>query len=66
LGSVLAVIVIGPMGAVLARFVPEVAVDFSYATALRLSAVMLIVAAAAALIPASYIIKVDPALVFKG
>jgi putative ABC transport system permease protein len=66
LGCVLATMIIGPMGAALARYAPQVAVAFSYATALRLSTVMMVVAIGAALIPAMYVLKVDPALVFKG
>jgi ABC-type antimicrobial peptide transport system permease subunit len=65
-GCVLAVAVIGPMEAVLTAWVPGVAVDFSYGTALRLSGATVAVAVAAALVPAFYVLRVDPALVFKG
>lgn len=65
-GCVLAVAVIGPMEAVLTAWVPGVAVDFSYRTALRLSGATVAVAVAAALVPAVYVLRVDPALVFKG
>jgi putative ABC transport system permease protein len=66
LGCVLAIGIIGPIGAALSRYVPQVAVDFSYITALRLSALVVVVAVVSALIPALYVAKVDPALVFKG
>jgi ABC-type antimicrobial peptide transport system permease subunit len=66
IGCAMAVAVIGPMQNVLTALVPDVAVDFSFRTAFRLSAVTIVVAIAAALIPAFYVLKVDPALVFKG
>jgi len=66
IGAVLAVVLMAPMQAALATWVPDVAVDLSYATALKLSATTMVVAIAAALVPAFYVLKVDPALVFKG
>jgi len=66
LGAALAAVLMAPMQAVLTAWVPDVAVDFSYRTALRLSSATMVVAVAAALVPAFYVLKVDPALVFKG
>lgn len=66
IGCVLAVAAIAPMESALTAWVPDVAVDFSFDTALRLSAATVIVAVAAALVPALYVLRVDPALVFKG
>ena len=65
-GAAVAVVLIAPMQVALTAWVPDVAVDFSYLTALKLSATTMVVAIAAALVPAFYVLKVDPALVFKG
>ncbi|MBI1213470.1 MAG: FtsX-like permease family protein [Alphaproteobacteria bacterium] len=66
IGCVLAIAAIGPLEAGLSTWVPDVAVDFSYRTAGTLSLTTIVVAAVAAVAPAFYVIKVDPALVFKG
>ena len=65
LGVILAIGAIAPMQAMLSAWVPNVAVDFSYFSALRLGAITLIIAQLAALVPAIYVQKVDPALVFN-
>lgn len=66
IGAALAAAIIGPMEAALTAWVPDVAVDFSFQTAARLSGATIVVAVAAALVPAFYVLRVDPALVFKG
>lgn len=66
LGVALTLGVIGPMEAALSAWVPDVAVDFSLAVALKLGAATLLTAEVAALVPAMYLQTVDPALVFQG
>jgi putative ABC transport system permease protein len=66
LGAGLALAAVAPMDAALSRFVPEVAVHFSWVTALQLGAVTTTVALLSALLPAWLVLRVDPALVFRG
>ncbi|NOZ33343.1 MAG: ABC transporter permease [Alphaproteobacteria bacterium] len=66
LGVALGLGAIVPMQAALSAWVPEVAVQFSFVTALQLGAATFVAAELAALIPAIYVQKVDPALVFNA
>jgi putative ABC transport system permease protein len=66
IGIGLALGAIAPMQAALSAWVPDVAVQFSFVTALQLGAATFIAAELAALIPAMYVQKVDPAQVFNA
>lgn len=66
LGGLLALGAIGPLELALTDWVPQVAVDFSPAFALKLVAVMIVAAEVTALVPLGYVLRVDPAMVFKG
>ena len=66
LGIIFAFAAILPLESALLSWVPDVQVDFSAFTTLKLSAVMFVAAELAALVPVTYIWRVDPALVFKG
>jgi putative ABC transport system permease protein len=66
LGISLALIAIFPLQAALTAWVPDVAVRFSLPVALKLGAATFLAAELAALVPAIYVQKVDPALVFNG
>lgn len=65
-GGVLAAVVAAALDAALGRWLPEVAVHFTLASAIEACAVALVAAQAAALVPAWQILRVDPALVFQG
>jgi len=65
-GIALALVAILPIQAALSAWVPNVAVQFSFVTALKLGLATLLVAQLAALIPAFYVQKVDPAIAFDG
>ncbi len=65
LGVILTLVAIGPMQFAFSTWVPDVAVQFSLAAALKLGAATLIIAELAAFIPAIYVQKVDPAMVFS-
>ncbi len=65
LGVILTLIAIGPMQLAFAAWVPDVAVQFSLPAALKLGAATLLIAELAAFIPAMYVRKVDPAMVFS-
>ncbi len=65
LGVILAAGAIFPMQAMLDAWVPGVAVDFSLASAFRLGLMTLVIAQFAAIVPAFYVQKVDPVLVFN-
>ncbi len=66
LGVGLALAAISPLEAALTAWVPDVSVQFSFIVALKLGAATLLAAELAALLPAIYVQKVDPALVFNG
>jgi len=66
IGAVLAFIATGPMEYVLTVWLPDVAVDFSSYAAFRLGAATFIVAELASIVPAYYVLRVDPALVFRA
>ncbi len=66
LGVALALGAIVPIEAVLSAYVPDVAVQFSFVVALKLGVATFVAAQLAALIPAIYVQKVDPVLVFSG
>ncbi|VAW16349.1 hypothetical protein MNBD_ALPHA12-1073 [hydrothermal vent metagenome] len=65
LGVVLTLIAIGPMQLAFSTWVPDVAVQFSLPAALKLGVATLLIAELAAFIPAIYVQKVDPAMVFN-
>lgn len=66
LGGLIAVAATVPLEAGLTRWAPEVAVDFSGLVALRMAAAAFIVAEIASLVPAFYVLRVDPTLAFRG
>lgn len=66
IGAVLAFIATGPMEYVLTVWLPDVAVNFSSYAAFRLGMATFIVAELASIVPAYFVLRVDPALVFRA